>query len=153
MRNCYTVSPVRAEYKALGTYTVPRFDVQVAATLTSRPGPGKVANLAYRADYIDDTLGRFPSSAASAASTTTINLFDTNEAFYPQLNVVDLRLAKIVRFGRMRANLGVDVYNLLNANTGQTYNGTYTLANPERWGTPTLILPARFAKLGVQIDF
>ena len=153
MRNCYTVSPVQAEYKALGTYTVPRVDVQVAATLTSRPGPPKAANVAYRADVIDDTLGRFPSSAASAASTTTINLFETNEAFYPQLTVVDLRLAKVIRIGRMRANVGGDVYNLLNANTGQTYNNTYSVLTPERWATPTLILPARFAKLSVQIDF
>ena len=153
MRNCYTVSPVQAEYKALGTYTIPKVDVQVAATLTSRPGPPKAANVAYRADVIDDTLGRFPSSAASAASTTTINLFETNEAFYPRISVVDMRLAKIFRFGRMRANVGADVYNLFNANTGQTYNNTYSVATPDRWATPTLILPARFAKIGVQIDF
>ena len=61
MRNCYTVSPVQAEYKALGNYVIPRIEVQVAATLTSRPGPPKSANLAVRADVIDDTLGRFPS--------------------------------------------------------------------------------------------
>jgi hypothetical protein len=53
----------------------------------------------------------------------------------------------------MRANIGVDVYNLLNANTGQTYNNTYSVATPDRWGTPTLIMPARFAKVGVQLDF
>ena len=153
MRNCYTVSPVQAEYKALGTYTVPSIDVQVAATLTSRPGPPKSANVAYRADVIDDTLGRFPSSASSAASTTTVNLFETNEAFYPQISVVDMRLAKIFRFGRMRANVGADVYNLFNANTGQTYNNTYSVATPERWATPTLIPPARFVKIGVQLDF
>ena len=29
----------------------------------------------------------------------------------------------------------------------------YTPSNPSLWGTPTLILPARFAKLGAQIDF
>jgi hypothetical protein len=152
-RNCNTVSPVRAEYKALGSYTVPRVDVQVAATLTSRPGPPKAANVSVRADVIEQTLGRRPSSATSAASTTVINLFETNEAFYPQISVVDLRLAKVLRLGRLRANLGVDVYNLLNANTGQTYNNTYSLTNPSTWGTPTLILPARFAKVGMQLDF
>ena len=67
--------------------------------------------------------------------------------------MVDLRLAKVVRIGRMRAIIGGDVYNLFNANTGQTYNNTYSVVTPERWATPTLILPARFAKLSVQLDF
>jgi hypothetical protein len=47
----------------------------------------------------------------------------------------------------------VDIYNALNSSTGQTYNNTYTLTNPPLWGTPNLILPARFAKVGLQIDF
>jgi hypothetical protein len=53
----------------------------------------------------------------------------------------------------MRANVALDVYNSLNASTGQTYNATYSRTNPALWGTPTLILPARFAKVGVQLDF
>ena len=53
----------------------------------------------------------------------------------------------------MRANLGIDIFNVLNSSTGQTYNGTYSTANPSLWGTPTLIMPARFAKIGAQLDF
>jgi hypothetical protein len=53
----------------------------------------------------------------------------------------------------MRANVMLDVFNSLNASTGQTYNATYSRTNPALWGTPTLILPARFAKVGVQVDF
>ena len=30
---------------------------------------------------------------------------------------VDMRFAKILRFGRARYDIGVDLYNLLNANT------------------------------------
>jgi len=58
-----------------------------------------------------------------------------------------------VRMGRTRANIALDVYNSLNASTGQTYNATYSRTSPALWGTPTLILPARFAKVGVQFDF
>ena len=65
-----------------------------------------------------------------------------------------------MRLGGARANIGFDIYNALNANTGQAYNGTYTRlgtgANTTAtnfWGTPTLILPARFAKFSVQLDF
>jgi hypothetical protein len=152
-RNCRSVSPWQPEYRALGTYTIPRIDVQVAGTLTSRPGPQKVANYQYFASEIAQTLGRLPSGAAGPTSTTTINLFNNNEEFYPQITIVDLRVGKILRMGRLRANVALDVYNSLNASTGQTYNATYSRTNPALWGTPTLILPARFAKVGVQLDF
>jgi hypothetical protein len=45
-------------------------------------------------------------------------------AVYPErLNTVDLRLSKILRFGRTRSNVGIDLYNLFNANTGTAFNG------------------------------
>jgi hypothetical protein len=150
LRNCNTVTPMQTELKGLGTYTIPKIAVQVAGTFVSRPGPGKVANLQVTAAEIARTLGRVPSGAVQ---TITINLFEASEAYYERIGTLDLRAAKILRFGRVRANIGVDVYNALNSSTGQTYNATYSVANPSLWGTPTLILPARFAKIGAQIDF
>ena len=150
MRNCKTVTPIQTELKGLGSYTIPKITVQVAGTFTSRPGPAKVANVQYTAAEIARSLGRAPSGGVQ---TITINAFETNEAFYESISTFDLRIAKLLRFGRMRANLGIDIFNALNSSTGQTYNGTYTTANPSLWGTPTLIMPARFAKIGAQIDF
>jgi len=150
MRNCNTSTPIQTELKGLGSYTIPKIGVQVAGTYTSRPGPPLVANVQYTAAEIARTLGRPPSGGVQ---TITINAFETNEAFYESIGTLDLRVAKLFRFGRMRANLGVDIFNALNSSTGQTYNGTYSVANPSLWGTPTLILPARFAKIGAQIDF
>ena len=49
----------------------------------------------------------------------------------------------------MRAQVGIDLYNALNSSATQTYNQTFGA----RWLTPTLVLPARFAKLGAQLDF
>ena len=150
LRNCNTVTPIQQEYKGLGSYTIPKIAMQVAGTFTSRPGPGKSATVQYPAAEIAKTLGRLPSGNAQ---TISVNLFETNEEFYPSIATLDLRVAKLIRWGRMRANLGIDIYNALNSSTGQTYNGTYSLTNPALWGTPTLIMPARFAKLGAQIDF
>jgi hypothetical protein len=124
--------------------------VQFAGTFTSRPGPVQQANLQVPAAEIARTLGRLPSGSVQ---TITVNLFNANEAFYDQISTLDLRVGKIVRFGKLRANVGVDIYNALNSSTGQTYNNTYTLANPSLWGQPTLIMPARFAKLSAQVDF
>jgi len=150
MRNCKTVTPIQTELKGLGSYTIPKVAVQLAGTFTSRPGPPIVANVQYTAAEIARTLGRLPSGGVQ---TITVNVFETNEAFYESISTFDLRIAKLLRFGRMRANLGIDIFNVLNSSTGQTYNGTYSTANPALWGTPTLIMPARFAKLGAQIDF
>jgi hypothetical protein len=33
-----------------------------------------------------------------------------------RLNEVDFRIAKLLRFGRTRTNVGVGIYNLFNAN-------------------------------------
>ena len=31
------------------------------------------------------------------------------------MNEIDLRIAKMLRFGRTRTNVGIDVYNLINS--------------------------------------
>jgi hypothetical protein len=51
----------------------------------------------------------------------------------------------------MRTQFSVDLYNALNSSAIQTYNQAFITGGP--WLMPTLILPARFAKLTTQIDF
>ena len=67
------------------------------------------------------------------------------------MNEVDVKVAKIFRFGRTRSNVGVDIYNLFNANPVLTYNQAF--APGGRWLVPTSVLSARFAKLSASIDF
>jgi hypothetical protein len=66
-----------------------------------------------------------------------------------RINQIDFRVAKIIRFGRMRTQVGLDLYNLLNSSAVQTYNQTFG----QPYLTPTLVLPARFAKVSAQVDF
>ena len=71
-------------------------------------------------------------------------------------NNLDMRIAKIIRFGQTRAQLGVDVYNLTNTDVVTGYNQNYTAPTATRgsiWLTPTTIQPARYARLNVQVDF
>ena len=45
-----------------------------------------------------------------------------------RVNELDFRFAKILKFGRMRTNVGIDVYNIINSAAVLTYNQTFTPA-------------------------
>ena len=65
-----------------------------------------------------------------------------------RLNQVDVRFGKILHVGRTKAVVNLDLYNLFNVNSVLTVNYAYAT-----WLRPTSILLARFAKIGVQVDF
>ena len=46
------------------------------------------------------------------------------------MNEIDLRVAKVLRFGRTRTSVGFDVFNLINTNAILTYNQTYYADRP-----------------------
>ena len=93
-------------------------------------------------------LGR---NLSAPGGNVTVNLIEPGTAYGDRLNEVDLRVAKIVRIGRTRTNIGFDIYNLLNANPALTYNAAYSAALP--FPRPTGVLTPRFVKLSAQIDF
>jgi hypothetical protein len=68
------------------------------------------------------------------------------------VNQVDVRFTKILRMGRARATIGVDLYNVLNDNPGLTYNPVFTGAGAT-WLRPTSILLPRFARFNATVDF
>ena len=64
---------------------------------------------------------------------------------------IDMRIAKILRYGNTRTQVGVDIYNLLNADTVTNYNFGFVPGGS--WLTPTTIIPARYARITAQVDF
>lgn len=62
---------------------------------------------------------------------------------------MDLRIAKLLRYGRTRTNVGLDVYNAFNSNVPLGYINTFGAT----WQRPNSILDARFVKVSAQIDF
>ena len=147
---CREVEPYQTSFRGLATYTVPRIDVQVSGTWRSDPGNDIAANFVANRAYVlaNGTLGRNLSESANV----TVNLIEPYTLFAERRNNVDLRIAKIFRYGRTRTQVGVDVFNLTNTDvvTGQseTFSPTSTA-----WLTPTSIQPARYMKLSAQIDF
>ena len=75
-----------------------------------------------------------------------------------RVNEFDVRLAKILRFGRTRTNIGFDIYNILNSSAVLSYNQAFSPSIPAgagaaAWLSPTAVLQPRFLKFSVQFDF
>jgi hypothetical protein len=65
-----------------------------------------------------------------------------------RLNQIDVRFGKIIRYGRTRTNVSIDVFNLLNKDTVATENTAY-----ESLYRPASLIQARFLKFSAQFDF
>jgi hypothetical protein len=147
---CRIVEPYRTDFRGLATYTIPRVDVQVSGVWRSTPGNSLsatfVANNAWIASG-PQPLGRNLSSTNSV----TVNLIEPMTVFAERENNLDFRMAKILRFGATRTQVGVDVYNLMNADTVTGFNQRFIAGGA--WLTPTSIAPARYMRVSAQIDF
>ena len=159
---CHVISGFLPQFKGIGSYTVPKVDVQVSATFTSKPGiqvningtPTGVVGGAIGANYtvanavIAQSLGR---SLSGTAANATVNLIEPGTQYGDRVNELDLRFAKLLRVARTRTLVGVDLYNVMNSAAVLSYNQSFIPGGT--WLTPTSIMSARFAKLSVQFDF
>jgi hypothetical protein len=162
---CDVVEPWISSFRGLASYTLPRVDVLVSTTLRSTltTASGNVASSGsgLSADYQipntvmrDQFLGRLPAGGL-ASGNTTVNLL-TETALYAleRRTQLDMRFAKILRFGRSRYDIGVDLYNLLNANTVTGWDETYLYTNNgATWLTPESIMAPRLARFNVTVTF
>ncbi len=123
--------------------------MQVAGTFSSRPGVSLTANQVYTSAQIANpafsTLGR----PLAQVATVTVNLVEPQTEFGDRIDQLDLRFGKILRFGRTRTNLNVDIVNALNSNDNLGYSTTFS----PTWPTPTSVLTARLFRLSAQFDF
>jgi hypothetical protein len=87
-------------------------------------------------------------------TSATVNLLRHGQVYGDRVNSLDMRFSKILRFGGTRANVGVDLYNIVNSNTPTAYEAVYEPAtNGERWMRPTNVLQPRFVRMNLQFDF
>jgi hypothetical protein len=163
--SCDVTEPWISSFRGLATYTLPKVDVLVSATMRSTltTASGNVASTgsALDASYQipntvvrDQFLGRLPAGALASGNTTVSLLTPT--ALYPleRRTQVDMRFAKIVRLGGARYDVGIDLYNLLNANTVTGYDETYLYTNNgATWLTPESIMAPRLARFNVTVTW
>jgi hypothetical protein len=151
-------------FKGLASYTLPKIAVLVSASMRSietTPGGGVATNgLALAANYvvpntvIAQSLGRLPANALPTG-TTTVGLLNPGVLYtLERINLVDMRFAKIFRFGGRRLDAGVDLYNLFNSNVITSYQQTYEYrTNGAAWLTPTAIAAPRLARFHATLSF
>jgi hypothetical protein len=153
-------------YRSSVTYTVPKIDVLLAGSMRSTPnvqpstintfvatnGTSLAANYNVNSAILQgSSLGR---PLAPGLAFQTVDLTLPGELFPDRVNSVDLRVAKVLRFGRTSTNIGFDFYNLLNKNTGTGFNQTYDVAtNGLTWFRETAVLTPRFARFNVTVNF
>jgi hypothetical protein len=132
----------QTQVKMIGTYMVPKVDVNLAATFQSTPGPTIASN--YTLLATQTTLGR----PFTGVPNVTVNLVEPGTMYGDRANQLDVRFSKIFRFSGRRANLNLDLYNLMNANPVMQENAAFAV-----WRTPQRIMDARLFKVSAQFEF
>jgi hypothetical protein len=155
-RFCRQQTPLLTNWMGLVGYSVRPIDVQVGATLQSKPLQGVnvpgIASQSLAANYvvsnalIAPSLGR---NLAGGTANVTVNLVEPGTLYGDRINQLDLRVAKRFTIGLRHVMVGLDVYNALNSSAVLAYNQTYGTS----WLTPQSVMVARFAKISAQLDF
>ena len=101
------------------------------------------------ATIAQSSLGR---PLAGNVANVTVNLVQPGTLYGDRVNELDLRFAKLLRFGNTRTRISLDLYNALNSAAVLAYNQTFNPATTT-WLTPTSVLAARVAKIGASIEF
>lgn len=109
------------------------------------PGPEITANYVAANAVVAPTLGR---PLSGGASNVTVNIVEPRTMYGERSNQLDMRIGKILKYGRTRATISVDLYNALNSNTVLIQNNQFA-----SWQRPEQILPARFAKVVLQFNY
>jgi hypothetical protein len=138
------------QVKLIGRYTIPRVDVLISGTFQNLPGSALSVTYAAPNAIVAPVLGR---SLSGGAANSSINIISPGTLYTDRVSQLDLRFGKKVTLGqaygkKFNSVLSVDVYNALNTDVATGVSSALTTLF-----RPTSVLPGRFVKLGIQLDF
>jgi hypothetical protein len=145
---CHVAFGIQTQFRGLASYELPGIGAQLSATLQSKPGAMLAANYAVPNAAVASSLGR---NLSGNAPNVTVNLVAPGSSYGNRINQIDVRVAKIVRHGRSRTMVALDIYNALNSSAGLTYNNAYVPTSP--WPRPNTILTPRFFRMTAEMEF
>jgi hypothetical protein len=142
---CHQQEAFQTQVKFTGAYTVPRLGVRLSGSLQNGPGPAITASYVAPLAEVQPSLGR---PLAGNARNVTAHIVSPGTLYGDRYTQVDLRVAKIFRAGTVRVTPQLDIYNLLNSNVITALSSAYAT-----WQRPQGIMPPRFVKVGLQLNF
>jgi hypothetical protein len=149
MGHCAWTEKLQTQLKFIAAYTVPRIDVQLSASYQGIPGRERSANYTAPNAVVAPLLGR---NLAGGAANKNLQLLAPQQFFDDRLNLLDMRVGKILRFGGKRTQISLDMFNVLNSSGLLSANSTYT-SPTAAWEIPTQIPGARLMKITAQLEF
>jgi hypothetical protein len=172
-RDCNRKRAWQTNLRGTASYTIPWVDVLLSSAFSARPGVQINAN--YTVDVPNLTWGPnsqnrtgttlVPGANGVAAQTVTQNLL-SNDTYGESIILFDIRLAKNIRFGGKRLNIGFDLFNAFNSDAATGYCATFP--NPSEdvegcgsvaagtlrpWRTIDTIVAPRYGRFQVTFDF
>jgi hypothetical protein len=157
------------------SYVIPWADVLVSTVFQSWPGVERGLEVEYdRSEVVwmpgSEARATTPCGFGTAgtgcfggfnnATNVDVNLLGENQLFGERVTMIDLKLAKNLRFGNQRITVGVDMYNVFNSDAVQGYVDEWVLDNPGTpeveqnfWGQPSQLVSPRYVRLSLQYYF
>jgi hypothetical protein len=139
---CRATNSNQTQLKFAGSYPLPFWGIQVAATYQNNPGLNALANYVFESE--DTTLSR------------DLNEGDVEVAILKPFSVqgerisqLDLRLGKRINWLGGSTTLNFDIFNFFNSATILAENDAYG----DSWRSPVSILSGRLMKFGIIAEF
>ena len=144
---CHREEPMLTGIKALAIYIIPKIGVQVSGSFRSTPGTSLSVGLTATNAYLaaNSTLGR---PLSGTAANMVVGIEQPNAVYTERREELDLRIGKVLRFGKTRTVMSMDLYNALNSDAMITQNQAYA-----SYLRPTEILNARLIKFSWAFDY
>jgi hypothetical protein len=160
---CAFTEPWLTSARGLASYTIPKIDVLVSTIFRSQPNAQPAAttfatNGGSRIATYQMSPAQFQTATGVALraglAQQAVNLLAPGAVYGDRVNVLDLRLAKVLRIRRTRLNVGFDLYNLFNSNAPSAFETVYDVAtNGARWLQPTTVISARAVRFNADVTF
>lgn len=153
---CHVTEPWLTQIRGLATYLVPKIDVQLAASFQFKPGTLGLGGNDAASNGNSVSANYVVTNAVAGVpllnNQQTVNLLVPGQLYGDYIRQVDLRAGKVIRWGRTRSLVAIDVYNLFNENPGLTYQQSFA-GTGASWLNPTTLLMPRFVRFNVTVDF
>ena len=154
--SCHVTEPWLTQIRGLTSYVIPKVDVQLAATFQFKPGTlgfngndSATNGLSVNSNYV---VTNAIAGTPLLNNQQTVNLLQPGQLYGDYIRQVDMRVGKVLKFGHTRSLIAADIYNLLNSNSGLTYQQSF-VGTGTTWYYPTTLLMPRFVRFNVTFDF